>query len=86
MKTIWKYPLDVKINQTIELRVGAKIICCKMQSHQLMLWAEFDTEVERTETRTIMIVGTGHPINATAYKYIESVLDGSYVWHIYEVL
>jgi hypothetical protein len=86
MITIWKYPIQVVDRQMVKMPHSAKIICAKMQFGQLCLWAEVTDQPVRAEDREIMIVGTGHPITSTAYKYIESVVDGNFVWHIFEVL
>jgi hypothetical protein len=85
MKTIFKYGLDLTDKQKIQLPAGAIILSTMMQYGQLRLWCEVESETTRTEEREIMIVGTGNPINSTAYKYIGSVIDGSFVWHVFEV-
>lgn len=85
-KRIFKFGLDITDYQMLHLPKGAVILCTMMQYGQLKIWCEVNTEVKVTEERRIIIVGTGNLITATAYKYIGSVIDGSFVWHVFEVL
>ena len=79
MKTVYKYPVG-----EIQLPKGAKILTAKRQNDKVVLWAEVDTE-QVLEHRTIHVYGTGHLIPDNAC-YISTVIDGIFVWHIYEVV
>ena len=88
MKTIWKYPLEITGIQTIELPGHANILSVKDQNGILTLWAELDTEDKSLHSVDIYIVGTGNPITfETKYmespQYFDSVIMGSFVWHVY---
>jgi len=49
------------------------------------LWAEVNTEAE-TALRAFIIRGTGQPIPDDSLDYVGSFNDGSFVWHVWEVV
>lgn len=83
-KTIWKFPLAIVDDQQIVLPKEATFLCVQMQNDQCCLWALVDP-AQPTETKTIEIFGTGHPIQAANRNYIGTVqeFDGALVWHIF---
>ena len=85
MKTIYKYKLLLDDVQTVEMPVGANILSAQMQNGELCLWAEVDDE-KPTEYRSIWIYGTGHLMDDALVRYISTVQDRSFVWHVYEEL
>lgn len=89
MKTIWKYPLNLGFNgQRIRFRKGAKILKADMQGEAICIWALVE-DTEKEEWRDIAIYGTGHRIPdelLNRLSFIDTVMDGSYVWHVFELL
>ena len=88
MKTIWKYPLNLGFNgQRIRFRKGAKILKADMQGDAICIWALVD-DAEKEEWREITIYGTGHRIPdelVDRLSFIDTVMDGAYVWHVFEL-
>src|SRR5277367_2367258 len=62
---VWKYPLSINREQSIELPRGASPLAVEVQHDQLCLWAMVDPEAE-TAPRTVWVHGTGHPIEGHA--------------------
>jgi hypothetical protein len=88
MKTIWKYTIDHKDSQDIRMPKGAFILTAQNQNNQLFLWAEVNPKATK-ETRVIEIFGTGTPIEedmGVERKYIATVQEDVFVWHVYERL
>jgi hypothetical protein len=86
MTTIHKYALDITDFQTVHLPKGAEILDAQMQRGNLHIWAIVDTNAP-AEPRTFCIHGTGHPLpHAINRKYLSSVQDGNFVWHVFEVV
>lgn len=88
MKTVYKYRIGVKDVVTISLPKEAEILSIQMQSNELYLWALVDTE-NALEDRYIEVFGTGQGIYSDVgieRKYITTVQQSSYVWHIFERL
>ena len=83
MKTIFKYKLEIKNEQTIEMPACAKILSAKDQFGDLCIWAMIDTE-QQVQPRTIRIIGTGHQVVTGLVRHIETVIQGPMVWHIFE--
>ena len=82
-KAIWKYQLEVADFQTVEIPVGFKILHVGDQGTKLCFWAEIET-ANKKETRTIGIVGTGHPIIDAGGKYVGSaIMSNGFVWHVF---
>jgi hypothetical protein len=77
---VWKYQLGDDV--TIELPEGAKILHVGMQGIYICLWCLVDPHAPRVERR-FKVFGTGEYIDAG--EYIGTVMEGPYVWHVFEV-
>ena len=89
MKTIWKFPLNLDSEQTINVPKGTNFCHIEFQKEQLCIWGLVDTELEREDV-TIRTVGTGQPVpdyENLAYVGTTShpMFDGgnSLVWHVF---
>lgn len=85
MTTIWKFDLEVKDDQDIEMPGGADLLCVQVQGGQPRIWAHVNPNQPRNKRR-IMTVGTGHPISRRFVKYIGSYQmdDGALVFHVFD--
>lgn len=89
MKTIFKYHLQTTDYQKIEMLNGAEILCVQNQQETPCIWAIVDKSQTSTQSRTIEIVGTGHPIDESLQrKYIGSyqLQGGIFVFHVFEII
>lgn len=87
MRTIYKYPLELKDHQWVTMPAGAQILCVQTQKNIVTLWAVVDTSNVQIETTLIHIVGTGNPITDNEnWQYIGTVqqLDNIFVWHVFK--
>ena len=88
MKSIWKYPLlNAKDHQTIQMPVGAQILCLQTQRDVPYLWVLVSPENPRRD-RFIRIFGTGHPVDdhSGRLKYIGTYQETAFVWHVFEAV
>lgn len=91
MRTIYKYPLDIKYHQTIECLWPANVLSVKMQNGQLNAWVEVDTDCIPPRfyprNREFLIFGTGQYLNTEEqmkdWTFFDTIIEGSFVWHIY---
>ncbi len=86
MKTIWKFPIQIKDIQILNLPLGAEILSIQVQDDQPCLWAEVDSSND-TEPRRFEIFGTGNPMQedmGIGRKYLASIQMPPFVWHLYE--
>lgn len=86
IKKIFKYPLRLirlTDTQTIQIPNGSTLLWVAVQNDVICLWAMVDPEQAMT-TRTIVIIGTGNPICDMALDYVGTVMQGPYVWHVFE--
>lgn len=87
-RRIWKYSLLIVDRQTLKLPKKAEILSVFNQNDILVLYAMLD-ETQELESRTIEIVGTGNPVPVDMgidRKFIGSVQQGRFVWHVFELV
>ena len=84
MKTIYKYKLDGGRTTTLELPELARVIHCAIQGDEYCIWVRVDTDAPKVK-RSFTIVGTGWEIE-DSLGHVGTILDGAFVWHIFEVL
>lgn len=82
MKTIWKFPIRLTDEQLVTMPRDSAALSCQMQDGQLCLWAFVESDAPM-ETRTVRIVGTGHPLDEGGEQFIDTVQDGRLVWHVF---
>lgn len=86
MRTVWKYefPID-RIAGDVEMPEGARIIHVDQQREMVATWwAEIPDPTAPLVARTFVVVGTGHTIPGDGLTHVGTVLDGPFVWHLYE--
>lgn len=83
MKVIYKYDLT----PTVLLPKGASVLKAGMQNGGLYIWALVDPNEKTHIEKTFEVIGTGHPFehNGLKYRFIDTIFDGPFVWHIWEV-
>ena len=83
MSTIWKFELEITV-QNITIPTGAEILSVANQHGTICLWAFVEPNNPKIE-RVIEVVGTGWMLEPMKKrKFIGTVLDGSFVWHVFE--
>ncbi len=84
MKRIYKY--EFEDGRGVEMPIGAKILTIQNQNNRAYIWALVDTDVE-CDFRYFTIVGTGQDFpEADDFTYINTIQDGPFVWHIFELI
>jgi hypothetical protein len=84
--TIWKYPLVVVDEQTVQMPAMATMLCVQLQQESPCLWALVD-EINPKTQRRILIRGTGHDASGiVGYRYIGTfqMLEGRLVFHVFD--
>lgn len=93
MKRIFKYEIDeVTDFPVITMPGGARILKFDVQrkgltqNNTLVIWAMIYTSHEPV-SRKLAVVGTGNlcPSTCTPDNYIDSVQDGPFVWHLFDL-
>ena len=87
MKRIYKYPIEIRDEQTISVPKDSKILAIQTQNEQLVVYALVDINQKEMQTIEIRIFGTGHDldINMTSWTYLGTVMTyhDKLVWHIF---
>lgn len=91
-RRVWKYPLAVQVEQTIDMPFGARVIHVAEQHGEPTLWAEVigtDPWVRKLHRpRRFYIIGTGHVFDTRGaqieYRGTVMLQRGHLVLHVYE--
>ena len=68
----------------IELPKDSSILSLKVIGDDLNLWFKFNPALKITlESYTIRIVGTGFETPTDGFSYIDTIIDGMFVWHVF---
>jgi hypothetical protein len=83
--TVWKAVLKPADVQEIEVPKGAELLCAREQFEQICVWFRCNP-LQRTEKRTLAIVGTGNPAPAADGRYLgtASLQGGALMFHVFE--
>ena len=81
---ILKYKISLEGENSIALSIGAEILSIQMQKGSICMWALEDPDAT-TWVRNFVVYGTGWDIGDNPGKYIGTVQDDIFVWHIFEV-
>ena len=85
MKAIWKFEVPIEYKFSLSMPRGAEIIAFQTQRYMACIWAIVTTEEEKLEERKFVIYGTGHELRPNPGRYIGTIQNGGYVWHLFEI-
>ena len=85
LQVIWKWKLEDRPAQTIEVPRGTRIIHTELDNgNDICLWGITNPAEENMEELQVAIVGTGWKIeNLDDWDYIGTIKDIPYFWHIF---
>jgi len=87
MKTVYKYPIQIKDEQWIAIP-GGEILTVGVQRGEPFIWAKVKPSIQ-SDNRKFRLVGTGHPIDEKeTLVYIGTFQLSEYgdlVFHLFEV-
>ena len=83
MRVIYKYELA----KTIMMPINSQVLKAGMQNGIMYIWVLVDNNELDASERNFEIFGTGHSFefDYLTHTYIDSLPDGPFVWHIWEV-
>ncbi len=90
IRTVWKYPLEVRDEQTIKVPEGSLALSVIAQNNVLTLYCCVDTE-SPIKLERVVIMGTGQlyePPDLPLLSYLGTVptYNGNLVWHVFTSL
>lgn len=86
MKTVYKYPLEVKGAQKVSLPMGARILSVMNQREEIVLYAYVDPEQTETEDWHVFVLATGEPRGMhpeAEFLGTVAMMDGSLMFHVF---
>ena len=85
-KTIWKFNLMITGQQDVLVPEGAVPLSVQEQHGLLCIWFLVDLDSSPVPI-TLLIVGTGQPLNQTDAKQVEYLgtvqMTSGFVWHVF---
>lgn len=87
-QTIWKFPVEIKRRQTIQMPAHSKILTIQTQQGVPTIWAIVDpNENEAKVPRLIQMTGTGFDNSNIGFgRYIGTVqVEDQTVWHYFDL-
>lgn len=87
--TIWKFQLELKDYQQIEMPTSSDILTAQIQNSYITIWA-LVCDFNPKEKRIFEIYGTGLPFPNNNQEgdrtHISSMQSGPAVWHLFELI
>ena len=82
MRVIYKYPL---VESFIKMKKGAQILHADIQHGRVCLWALVDPNAKDV-LREIGVLQTESRVDdaVEGHNHIGTILDGSFVWHVFD--
>lgn len=92
-QTVYKYPFDVDDEIAVVLPDRASVLHIDLDpafpagSGHLAVWALVDPGEQPVVPMRLRVAGTGHPVpnGIGAAGWRATVIDGPFVWHVFEV-
>ena len=86
MRTIWKFPVELKDTFVVQVPAGATVLSVQMQQGRAMLWMLVNPEAPRSEA-IFAVHGTGHPVPDDGRRFLGTfqVPEHHLVFHVFEV-
>lgn len=81
-ETIYKYELEITDRQEVRMSRTAEFLSVQMQGDKLCLWAMVRPN-DAQASFEILIFGTGHTLPVPYGRYIGTVQQGQFVWHVF---
>lgn len=86
MLTVWKFPVRVADEFSIDMPTGAKLLTVQTQGGEPCLWALVE-DADPKVARKLAIRGTGHnadSLDGAAYVGTFQVMGGALVFHLFD--
>ena len=87
MLTIYKFPIEITDNQTLEIKGCKGLISVIEQNKKLVIYSFVNTENKCIKLIDIMIAGTGNPISGKLQcnsNFLGTVSTATgLVWHVF---
>ena len=82
---IYKYHFKLGDTVEIEMPLASQILSVQIQNGMYCLWALIDQEITTVVKRKLAIRGTGNPIKGSLGRYIATIQNGLFVWHVFDL-
>lgn len=88
MKKVWKFELRKGIYSTVNVPEESEILHVACQKNKfgenvICFWALVNPD-SRYVIRRFHVYGTGHEISTPGLQHRGSIVDGPFVWHVFE--
>ncbi len=85
MSVVWKFPLDMRPDQTVEMPAGAVVLHAAHQASVAYVWALVDPGAP-TVPRRLWVLGTGSPVPVGVIGvHVSTFFIGDLVLHVFDL-
>lgn len=81
---VWKFPFSIKDEVALSMPAGARVLHVAWQGKTPCMWVLCKANNPVVE-RHFRVHGTGHENIESNETYVGTLMDGAFVWHIFEV-
>lgn len=92
MRVIWKFPLEIRQHQTVNIPEGWKFLAVQEQNGKPVIWAEVNPDAPQRSWHILQLeTGEKHPIAdhtylGTVQLRAPNLPGGTYVVHVFSVI
>lgn len=87
MNVVFKYGIQIQDPPNLmDLPFGAKVLSAGMQADGMYIWVAIDPNEPRKARRTLAVIGTGNGAVPANARFISTVFDRMFVWHVFEII
>ena len=83
-REVWKHEIPMHDLFDIDFTYGAKVLCFQMQGDIPMIWVLVNPDEQAREKLHFRLAGTGHEFSPVYGKYIGTVQEHGFVWHLFQ--
>jgi len=84
MKAIWKFEIPIESAFSLSMPRASEIIAFQTQKNRAYIWAIVFTNM-CSVLRKFEMYGTGYGLRPNPGRYIGTIQNGGYVWHLFEI-
>lgn len=86
-QAVYKYEIGPGVTK-ISVPKGAVLLYGSIQHQSVFVWARVDIDANEHEDRTVLFIGTGHPMPQGMWRYLNTTFEqgGRFVFHTFEAV
>jgi len=84
MSVVWKFKASFWLNE-IEMPFNSEILHAEIMEESVWIWALVNPDSLNREIKKVLVAETGVKFDYNIIKYINTLINNGYVFHVFEV-